>query len=207
MVYEGGAARSGTVQCESDPSVVKSDLPSWLRKFVPSREQLEENRWVRPFARRPELWRLTRRSVPRGVAVGLLVGIFALIPGIQAVGAALMCVPFRGNIPLAVGATFLSNPATTPLILMVSLYIGNSLGYHADLQAFTSLVDHHASLRQWLVWLLSDAAPSLMLGLFVMSTVIAAIGYVISSYFWRDRVARKRRQRLRHRENRLTLAE
>ena len=47
----------------------------------------------RPFARRHELWRFTRRSVPRGVAIGLLVGILALIPGVQIVGTALMCVP------------------------------------------------------------------------------------------------------------------
>ena len=53
--------------------------------------------------------------------VGLLVGIFALIPGVQIVGAALMCVPFRGNVPLAAGATLLSNPATTPMILLAAI--------------------------------------------------------------------------------------
>jgi uncharacterized protein (DUF2062 family) len=186
---------------------VKSRILDWFHKLMPKREQLEHNRWVRPFASRPELWRLTRRSVPRGVAVGLLVGIFALIPGVQAVGAALMCVPCRGNIPLAITTTFLSNPATTPFILMISLYIGNNLGFHADLHAFTSMIDHHASLGEWVVWLVSDAAPSLILGLLVLATVLAAIGYVASSYFWRGRVARRRRQRLRQRENRLTAAE
>ncbi|MBP6556568.1 MAG: DUF2062 domain-containing protein, partial [Novosphingobium sp.] len=73
----------------------------WVNRNLPKREELEHNRWIGPLARRHELWRFTRRSVPRGVAVGLLVGIFALIPGIQIVGAALMCVPSRGNIPLA----------------------------------------------------------------------------------------------------------
>ena len=82
-----------------------------------------------PFASRPELWRFTRRSVPRGVAIGLLVGIFALIPGVQIIGAALLCVPFRGNVPLAAAMTFLSNPGTTPFILVASLYVGNQLGY------------------------------------------------------------------------------
>ena len=40
------------------------------------REELAENRWMRPFAGRilrSELWRFTRRSVPRGVAIGLFV--------------------------------------------------------------------------------------------------------------------------------------
>ncbi len=180
---------------ESDCYAVMSDLPPWLRRLMPTHEQLEKSRLVRPFLRRPELWRFTRRSVPRGVAVGLLVGIFALIPGIQAVGAAMLCVPSRGNIPLAVAATFLSNPATTPFILLASLYIGNQLGFHADIATLEALYSHGASLSEWLGWLESDAAPALLLGLFVISTVCAAVGYVVSSYLWRGMVARKRRQR------------
>ena len=94
-------------------STFASRLSARLHRMVPTREQLEKNRLVRPLARRSELLRFTRRSVPRGVSVGLLVGIFAMIPGIQIVGAALLCMPFRANVPLAVAMTFLSNPATT----------------------------------------------------------------------------------------------
>ncbi|MDD3800525.1 MAG: DUF2062 domain-containing protein, partial [Novosphingobium sp.] len=78
-----------------------SRMGRWLHSQMPTHEQLEANRFTAPFARRQELFRFTRRSVPRGVAVGLLVGIFALIPGVQIAGAALMCVPFRGNIPIS----------------------------------------------------------------------------------------------------------
>ena len=63
----------------------------WIQRQMPTREQLERNRFLRPVAHRvlaPELWRFTRRSVPRGVALGLFVGIFLLIPGLQIVGAA-----------------------------------------------------------------------------------------------------------------------
>lgn len=172
-----------------------SDLPPWLRRLMPTHEQLEKSRFVRPFLARPELWRLTRRSVPRGIAVGLLVGIFALIPGIQVVGAAMLCVPSRGNIPLAITATFLSNPATTPFILLASLYVGNKLGFHADIATLEALYKHGASLGEWLSWLRSDAAPAMLLGLFVISTVAASIGYVISALLWRGMVARKRRRR------------
>jgi len=174
----------------------------WLHAAMPTREQLEENRLVRPFARRQELWRFTRRSVPRGVAIGLLVGIFALIPGVQIVGAALMCVPCRGNIPLAAAMTFLSNPATTPLILAASIYLGNRLGYHADLTTFYGLYERGAGLREWGYWLLSDAAPALLVGLFIISTIAAAVGYLVSSWTWRWWVGRKLRvkaERLRAR--------
>jgi uncharacterized protein len=160
---------------------------------LPTRDEMVENRYVSRFAQRQELWRFTRRSVPRGVAIGLLVGIFALIPGIQIVGAALMCVPCRANIPIAAAMTFLSNPATTPLILAGAIYIGNKLGFRADLTTFYGLYEKGAGLREWTYWLLSDAAPALLVGLFVISTVAASLGYLIASWFWRAWVGRKLR--------------
>ena len=57
---------------------------------MPTRERMARNRLIAPLAARPELWRLTRRTVPRGVAVGLFVGIFLMIPGLQVIGAALL---------------------------------------------------------------------------------------------------------------------
>jgi uncharacterized protein (DUF2062 family) len=168
-------------------------IAGWAQQHMPKREELEHNRWIRPFARRPELWRFTRRSVPRGVAVGLLVGIFALIPGVQIIGAALMCVPSRGNIPIAALMTFLSNPATTPLILLASIRIGNGLGFHADLTTFQALYERGAGLGDWAAWLLSDAAPAMLLGLFVISTIVAAVGYLVASFGWNWWVRHKRR--------------
>lgn len=172
---------------------LSSRITRWARANMPRREELEHNRWIGPFARRPELWRFTRRSVPRGVAVGLLVGIFALIPGIQIIGAALMCVPSRGNIPLAALMTFLSNPVTTPLILITSAWIGNGLGYHADLETLYALMDRRASLGEWSTWFFSDAAPAVLIGLFTISTVAAAIGYLVSSFTWNWWVRHKRK--------------
>lgn len=175
--------------------IMQNKFAAWLHRTMPKREELEANRFVAPFARRQELWRFTRRSVPRGVAVGLLVGIFALIPGIQIIGAALMCVPCRGNIPIAAAMTFLSNPATTPLIIAASIFIGNKLGFHADLSTFYGLYEHGASAREWAGWLLSDAAPALLIGLFMISTVAAAIGYVVSGIAWRWWIGHKHKER------------
>ena len=176
----------------------------WIAKNSPTREQLAESRWMRPFGQRvlrSELWRFTRRSVPSGVAVGLVVGIFLMVPGIQIIGAALMCVPFRANIPIAAGMTFLSNPLTTPFFLVSAIYVGNSLGYRADIATFYALYERRAPPGEWLSWLASDAAPSLVLGLFLISIVLAAIGYLISSFGWSWWIARKwKRRRLRDSE-------
>ncbi len=167
----------------------------WLHKAMPSRESLENNRFVRPVAHRvlaPALWRFTRRSVPRGVALGLVVGLFLMIPGVQIAGAALLALPVRANVPLAVAMTFLSNPATTPFILAMSYYLGKiMLGRTGDISEFTALIEHHASISQWARWLLSETAPVMMLGLFVVSVVTAVIGYFLAIWFWRERMGRK----------------
>jgi uncharacterized protein (DUF2062 family) len=170
-------------------------LSRWWHANAPTRESLEHNKFLAPVAHRvlePSLWRFTRRSVPRGVALGLLVGIFLLIPGVQIAGAALLALPFRANIPVAAAMTFLSNPATTPLILWLSVYIGNwMLGRSADASGFMTLVDHHATIGQWTAWLVSEAAPAMLLGLSIISVGAAIIGYVIADWFWRHRMGRK----------------
>lgn len=172
-------------------------IAAWAHRSMPRREDLEHNRFLGPLARRPELWRFTRRSVPRAVAVGLFIGIFALIPGVQLIGAAMMCVPFRGNIPIAALMTFVSIPPTTiGVFLPGAIWVGNRFGFHADLTTLDQLYRSGAGLREWTYWLLSDAAPSLLVGLFIIATVSAAVGYVVSLFGWRWWTAHKRRTRL-----------
>jgi uncharacterized protein (DUF2062 family) len=176
-----------------------SRLTKWIHEQAPTRESFERSKFLRPFAQRvfhPALWRFTRRSVPRGVALGLLVGIFFLIPGVQIAGVALLALPVRANIPIGAAMTFLSMPATTPLILAASLYVGNGLLHlKADLFQLQRLMDSGAPVSAWLNWLLSDAAPAMVVGLAVISVVSAAIGYLVATWFWRWRIAGKWRRR------------
>ena len=180
---------------------MSSRLARWFHANAPKREAFENSRILAPIAHRvlaPELWRLTRRSVPRGVALGLIVGIFLMIPGLQIAGAALLALPFRANIPIAAAMTFLSNPATTPLILWASVYIGNmSLGRTADVSRFMALVHEHASIGEWCAWLFSEAAPALLFGLAVISIIVAVIGYFIADWMWRAHLGRRWKARRR----------
>ena len=170
----------------------------------PSRESFENSRFLKPFAQRvfhPALWRFTRRSVPRGVALGLLVGIFLLVPGIQIVGAALFALPVRANVPVAAAMTFLSNPITTPFLLAGALFIGNAtLNLGADLSQFEALMSRHASLKSWAEWFFSSAAPALLWGLFVIAVLAALLGYVIAVWAWRIWLIRKWQTRRRTRQ-------
>ncbi len=177
-------------------STMRARFAAWLHGQMPTHAQLEANRFTAPLARRQELFRFTRRSVPRGVAVGMFIGIFALIPGIQIVGAALMCVPFRGNIPLAAAVTFISNPVTTLLVILpLAVTIGNSFGFHADIETIKLMVKHGASLSQWWDWTLSDTAPAIIIGLFLESVVAAFVSYFLAGWFWRYWIGHKQRLR------------
>jgi uncharacterized protein (DUF2062 family) len=175
------------------------EIPTWLQKYMPTRESFEKSALLRPFAKRvfhPALWRFTRRSVPRGVALGLLVGIFLLIPGVQIAGVALLALPVRANVPLGAAMTFLSMPATTPFILAASVYIGNKvLHLGADVGRFQVLIANHASFSEWTTWLLSDAAPAMLTGLAIIAVVSASIGYVLAAGLWRWMLVRKWRRR------------
>jgi uncharacterized protein (DUF2062 family) len=170
---------------------------AWTHAYLPTRESMARNRLIAPLAARPELWLFTRRTVPRAVAIGLFVGIFLMVPGLQVIGAALLCVPLRANIPVAAVSTFVAIPPTIVFVILPgAATIGNLFGYHADFAAITVMFQRGASGAEWLAWFGSDAAPALGLGLIIMAVVAATLGYVVAVCFWRWRVMARRRHRL-----------
>ncbi|MFW2830855.1 DUF2062 domain-containing protein [Sphingomonas sp. ID0503] len=181
----------------------KTWLADQLRAAMPTREQLEANRWIRPVAHlllQPALWRFTRRSVPRAIGLGLFAGIFIMIPFVQFASAALIAVPFRANVPLTAGTTLLTNPVTTPLIILTAIWVGSTVfGLHADPATLMALYREGADWLQWKAWLLSDAAPALILGLFTIASVAGSVGYVAAGLIWRGWIAHKWKQRQHNR--------
>ncbi len=172
-------------------------IHAWTTRNMPTRETFENIRWLRPIAHRillPELWRFHRRSVPRGVALGVIVGV--MIPVAQTVFAALLALPSRANVPVAALTTFITNPLTTPPIWIAAYWIGSYL-LRLDAMTEAQPLNRHVDSRavDWLQWLLSDAAPATALGLVVISAVGAALGYLIASFGWRWWIGRKWRRR------------
>ena len=179
----------------------KTFLADLIRRNMPTREQLEKNRFVRPFAHRvlrSELWRFTRRSVPRGVALGLLVGI--IVPFAQIVFAALLSATVRANVPVAALMTFVTNPATTPAIWIAAYWVGHWLlrADAATMVAPVSTAIEQTDLQRFLEWL-TQAGYETAFGLVVIAVVSAALSYVLSGWIWRAMVARKWSRRLRNR--------
>jgi hypothetical protein len=180
---------------------MKKRFTSWAQRNMPTREQMEGNRFIRPFAHRvlrSELWRFTRRSVPRGVSLGLLVGI--IVPFAQILFAALLSAPVRANVPLAALTTFVTNPFTTPLIWVAAYWVGGVLLRFdaATGVAPVSRAMEQTDLQQTLEWLTQKGIETAF-GLVVIAVVAAALSYLLSVWVWRWMTARKwarRRARL-----------
>lgn len=170
----------------------------WLRRCVPTREQLEGNRFIRPFAGRvlrSDLWRFNRRSVPRGVALGLFVGV--LIPFAHSIVAAFCAVFVRANVPVAIGTTFASNPATWVLMYPAAYEIGKTLFHLEEVSGVSpiSATMQHTQTDH-LLQNLTGAGLDTAVGLLVLSVVVSSAGYLTSALVWRMIVARRRRSRL-----------
>ncbi|GGA48288.1 DUF2062 domain-containing protein [Sphingomonas psychrolutea] len=166
-----------------------------LHHHIPTRERIEANRYLRPVAGRilvPSLWRFNRRSVPRGVALGLFTGI--LFPFVHAPVAAVSALPVRANVPVAVATTLLHNPLTTVPIYYGAFLIGHWI-LHFDPYLGKPLAANVKANATWLHWLVAQGGPATIVGLIAMAIGLAGLGFVASGLFWRFRVARKWRAR------------
>ena len=159
-----------------------------LKKYLPDHETIRNNPWLKPFESsllHPRLWHLNRHSAAGAVAAGMFCG---LIPGpFQMLGAAICALVFRVNLPLAMFVTLYTNPFTiVPLYLvayeMGRLAIGESHGFimppafsATDLIGWTSAME---------TWMLAVAKP-LGIGLILLATGLAVLGYVATRAAWR----------------------
>lgn len=175
----------------------KTFMADLFRKYIPTREEMAENKYLKPIAHRflsPELWRFTRRSVPRGVALGLFAGF--IIPLGQIFVAAFLALPARANVPLAALVTFVTNPFTLPFWLLVANKVG---AFVLKIDAATmGAANAEITSGRWqqFGWFLETAGVTAF-GFVVLSIVTAAIGYVLSGVVWRIMVGRRRSRRLK----------
>ena len=181
----------------------KTWLADKLRGFFPKREEMARNRYLAPIAHRflsPELWRFTRRSVPRGVALGLFAAF--IVPIGQIFLAAFLALPARANMPLAAAVTFVTNPFTLPFWLVIANRVG---AFTLKVDAATTGVATEGMESGRFAWLAEffQLAGVTAFGFVVLAIVSAAIGYLAASGVWRVMVSRRRMRRLRKMEARL----
>ncbi len=180
-------------------SPVMSRIKRWTRDNMPTREGLASNRWLAPIAHRflsPELWRFTRRSVPRGVALGLFAGF--IVPLGQIFLAAFLALPTRANVPVATLVTFVTNPFTFPLWAVAANRVGTFILDTDATTAQSAMQEIEGGRLDWLRELFQLAGVTVF-GFMVLAIVMAVVGYVLSSWGWRWWIGRKRFRAIRRR--------
>jgi len=173
----------------------------FFKKYLPSHESVRDNRHIARFGgflRHPNLWHLNRHSVAGGVAVGMFSG---LVPGpLQMVTAALLAVPLRVNLPVALATTLYTNPFTIGPLYLLAYLIGRMImggeTPHLGPPPEMDWSQLGASLDAFLRWVWSMGTP-LAVGLLALGLILAALGYACVQLGWRYyviRAWRKRRQ-------------
>lgn len=146
-----------------------------------------------PLLDRAWLWQANRHGIAAGLASGLFLGL--LVPIGQVVFACAAALLLRANLPAAVFATFVSNPLTTPAILLAGYHLGMAvLGVPAPLA--------DGSLNELpLMERLGAMGEPLLVGLSIMATGAAVLCYLGVVAVWRlpglARLLRQRRNNAR----------
>ena len=169
----------------------------WFQRKMPTRAGMERNKFLKPIAHRflhSELWRFTRRSVPRGVALGMLAAF--LIPVGQIFAAVFLALPVRANVPIAAVTTFITNPLTYPFWIAAANQTGR-FALQIDAMTASQPINTHlqSEFGQWLSWLVREVGVTAF-GFLLFAIIFAAVGYLVSSFGWRWWIAHKRKARL-----------
>jgi uncharacterized protein len=174
-----------------------------LRRYLPSHEAIRANRWLAPFQStllHPRLWHLNRHSAAGAVATGLFCG---LIPGpFQMLGTAICAVMFKVNLPLALLVTLYTNPLTIVPLYMIAFELGKfSLGLFGAESSyrFVTPPDYgNAGLIEWIrgliEWMVQLGRP-LAIGLVLLASLLAFVGYFATRLAWRLYLVKAWRQR------------
>ena len=176
----------------------------FFRRFLPDGDTVRAHKylaWCGGWLQHPNLWHLNRGSVAGGFAIGLAAG---LVPGpLQMLTAALIAIPLRKNLPVALATTLYTNPFTIGPLYMLAYGYGHVLlgaGVRPpQIEPFAwNWSDWIASAEALVHWALALGKP-LVTGLVALALTLAALGYAAVQVGWRIYVRLAWRARARRR--------
>ncbi|MGE5338584.1 MAG: DUF2062 domain-containing protein [Gemmatimonadota bacterium] len=161
----------------------------FFKRYMPTADRVREVRAFRIFGDslfHPALWHLNRRTAAGGVAVGMFCG---LIPGpFQMLGAGIAALALRVNLPVALLTTLYTNPLTIVPLYFVAYKIGSIVFGATGAGDPASPPDWAwahpiASAQAFGQWMIGLGAP-LAVGLVLLATLLAVLGYVVVRVLW-----------------------
>lgn|SRR5690606_3118164 len=184
-------------------------MPRWIARYLPTREEIENHRWLGrlgPRLTHPRLWHVHRRGIALGLAVGLFFGLLA--PVAQIPLSVVVGVWLRANLPTAIAATLVTNPLTFAPIYWLAYQTGAFfLGHPVTAEVPHVIADRgvdviapvaQSGIVAWIaVWydkILAAGRP-FVLGMAIFAVVGSVLGYLAVSWSWRARTLMQRRRR------------
>ncbi len=166
-----------------------------MKRWLPTREQLRQSRWLRPMRRHIDndgLWHMNRGSVARATAIGLFVGV--LLPFAQFLFAIGIAIALRAHIAIAAAVTFVTNPFTFAPIYWLAYRIGSWLlgdtrGEQAAdaLQRSAEAVAEKRGLIEGMWHSVQSAGLPLVVGLVVLAVGSSLLGFTLVWLLWKPR--------------------
>jgi uncharacterized protein (DUF2062 family) len=171
-----------------------------LKRITPTAESLRRSRWLSwlgPRVHEPHFWRLNRRRVARGVAIGAFFAV--LLPVAQIPAAILVAFLLRAHLLAAVLTTFISNPLTLGPIYYAAYQLGMLILGSADSAANAATAASAVPVTGgWLSSLSSTAismGQPLLVGTLLLAAAAGTIAYLTTDLVWRMRVIARWRKR------------
>ncbi len=165
-------------------------MPKHLfKKLSPHPDVIKTNKhlgWLGEHLSLPRLWHFNRRNIPPAFAIGLF-AMWIPFPG-QSVLAAVLAVLFRANLPISVALVFVTNPLTGPPMFYFAYRVGAWLLSQEP-------VPHFEMSMEWLENMLVQTWEPVLLGLTVVATASAILGYYGVILFWRMHILQRLKER------------
>lgn len=186
-------------------------MTDWFKRRMPTRESVQNNRWLRwlgPTLHQPRLWHMSRKGIALGMAIGIFFGL--LIPIAQIPFAAATAVLLRANLPTAIGSTLVTNPVTFGPVYYAAYrvgvkVVGETIPPATSAEEVAARAPDEATLENMGVrkqllrfWLyLTGVGKPLVVGLALFAVMGGLLVYALTSLVWVARTRWRRRQRLK----------
>lgn len=168
----------------------------WYQRFVPTREQILNNRSIKIFGhylQDQNLWHLNRYSVSTAISIGFFV-MFLPFPG-HTIVVTLLAIILRANLLITIAAVWANNPFT-----MIPMYY---FAYRTGAYILNTPIHHFHVEHSW-HWLTSEfmhVVKPLLFGGALCGFICALIGNMAIRLWWRFTVSLAYRKRQKQRVN------
>lgn len=148
-------------------------IKQFINKHLPTAEEIKQHKslaFLNRFFHNQNLWHLNCYSVSTAVSIGFFVG-YLPFPGHMLLAACLAII-WQANLPIAVGAVWISNPITIPPMF----YLAYKLGAHllgTEPEMFHLEANYH-----WFIQEFKHIVIPLMLGSLICGSTLAILGNI-----------------------------